>query len=63
MELLDKLNKNNLTLTDTRDLIEVLDTLENNGISRAKGLLEDFIARRGYDENALDHLEIRKEWG
>lgn len=61
MNLLDKLNERNLSLTDTHDLIQVLDVLDANDISRAKLLLDDFIARRGYDENATDHLELRKE--
>lgn len=64
MNELDLLNKDwgNLDLQDTRDLIQVLDVLDANDITRAKLLLDDFIARRGYDENANDHLEIRKEW-
>lgn len=60
MKLLDKLNERNLSLTDTHDLIQVLEVLDANDISRAKLLLDDFIARRGYDENATDHLELRK---
>lgn len=63
MELLDKLNKRNMSLDDTRDLIQVLDALDANEISRAVLLLDDFIARRGYDENAKDHLELTKQWG
>ena len=65
MNELDLLNKDwgNLDLQDTRDLIQVLDVLDANDITRAKLLLDDFIARRGYDENANDHLELRKEWG
>lgn len=61
---LDLLNKDwgNLDLQDTHDLIQVLDVLDANDITRAKLLLDDFIARRGYDENADDHLDLRKEW-
>ena len=64
MNELDLLNKDwgNLDLQDIHDLIQVLDVLDANDITRAKLLLDDFITRRGYDENANDHLELRKEW-
>jgi len=47
----------NLDLRDTQDLNEVLDILEGGDYERAKILLDDFIARRGYDENAGDWCE------
>lgn len=62
MNELDQLNADsgNLDLTDTNDLIEILDALDDNDIERAKALLDEFIVRRGYDENILDHAELRK---
>jgi hypothetical protein len=67
VNVLDKLNKNNLSLRDTEDLLliaEILETSVSLGYKvaayRAKSLLDDFIARRGYDENATDHATLRK---
>lgn len=59
----DQLNKDwgNLDLRDTQDLLKILDVLESGAtignrvaVHRAKDLLDEFIARRGYDENAGD---------
>lgn len=47
----------NLTLSDTTDLVRILDKLQANESREAKDLLEEFIARRGYDENAGDWCE------
>lgn len=44
----------NLDLRDTQDLNEILDTLEDREYDKARLLLDDFIARRGYDENIGD---------
>lgn len=67
MNELDKLNKNNLSLRDTQDLLDIAEILETSlslgpkvAIYRAKELLDDFIARRGYDENATDHATLLK---
>jgi hypothetical protein len=55
----DQLNADwgNLDLRDTQDLNEILDVLESGDTKRAMDLLDDFIARRGYDENAGDWCE------
>lgn len=50
---------NELTLDDTFDLIKIFDVLDSGTLPDAERIrvatmyLEDFIARRGYDENPL----------
>jgi hypothetical protein len=51
---------NELTLDDTFDLIKIFDVLESGTLPDAERIrvatvyLEDFIARRGFDENPLN---------
>jgi hypothetical protein len=49
-----------ITLDDTFDLIKIKDVLESDNLPAVERLrvasmyLEDFIARRGFDENPVD---------
>lgn len=43
--------RNNLSLEDTHDLLAIAEVLRNNHFTDAIHDLDDFIARRGYDEN------------